>query len=394
MAQSLQTILDRAPELGRIALEEAGEAVLVITLADLNIFWAGGAAEELLGAPLDEIIFQPYTCLVPSEPVAGLLSFDPRWIWQSGRYGELAIERFDGGVAIVSMIVHRLEEQSLAVLRLRDASAGAGLARDLRRVLGELSSTYLLLKEQERALAEARRAASLAMFAAGLAHELNNPLGIAVSGTSTLGSVADELEEEAGGPRPATTDLREITADLKVAHERMARVVKGLGEMEEPTRRESFDAVALLRRAAGHAAGLADELPAALPMTSDPGALEGLVDRLLANARRAAGVGGRVRLSASVHGAELIVRIEDDGPGVPSELSERIFDPFFTTQPPGAGLGLGLFLARRAAGRLGGELTLERLQPRGARFELRLPTLLAEAAPAHTAGSYEALRSR
>lgn len=394
MGYSLEAILERAPELGRIALEESGEAILVVTLADLNILWMGGAAEELLGAPFDDVVFQPLTSLVPSEPVPGLLSFDLRWLEQPGRYGELAVERFDGGTAVVSMVVHRLDEHSLAVLRLRDAGATAGLARDLRRVLRELSDTYRRLKEQERALAEARRAASLAMFAAGLAHELNNPLGIAVSGTSALGTLAAELEEEPAGERPATTELREVAADLKVAHERMARVVKALGEFEQATRREAFDAGAVLRRAAGHVSGVTLEFSAQLPVTSDPDALEGLVDRLLSNARRAAGSKGTVRLAAHLEAGELHVRVEDDGPGVPAELSERIFDPFFTTQPPGAGLGLGLFLARRAAGRLGGELSLARLEPRGARFELRIPAQLAVAAPAHVGGSYEALRSR
>ncbi|MBI5543238.1 MAG: ATP-binding protein, partial [Deltaproteobacteria bacterium] len=97
----------------------------------------------------------------------------------------------------------------------------------------------------------------------------------------------------------------------------------------------------------------------------------------------------RVCILAEPDGELVRITIEDDGPGVESQLRERIFDPFFTTRPPGAGLGLGLFLARRIAHSLGGDLTLAD-SAKGARFMARLPRLMPVFAQSQT--NYEQLR--
>jgi signal transduction histidine kinase len=89
---------------------------------------------------------------------------------------------------------------------------------------------------------------------------------------------------------------------------------------------------------------------------------------------------GAHRIVATVDDGEdggVRVRIEDDGPGVPRALADKIFDPFFTTRPAGEGTGLGLYLSQQVARQSGGDLRLVTEAPRGAAFELVLPTELA-----------------
>jgi signal transduction histidine kinase len=82
---------------------------------------------------------------------------------------------------------------------------------------------------------------------------------------------------------------------------------------------------------------------------------------------------GRLRIATSGLGDRVVVRIEDEGPGVPAELRDRIFDPFFTTKPVGSGTGLGLDIVRRiVTGRHRGDIRLHS-DARGARFEVLLP---------------------
>jgi signal transduction histidine kinase len=94
---------------------------------------------------------------------------------------------------------------------------------------------------------------------------------------------------------------------------------------------------------------------------------------LLENAADALGHRGTIRLSATVEEGAVVVRVQDDGPGIPEELRARIFEPFFTTKGVGEGTGLGLDLARRIVTRdFGGELSVTS-EPGSTTFTVALP---------------------
>jgi signal transduction histidine kinase len=93
------------------------------------------------------------------------------------------------------------------------------------------------------------------------------------------------------------------------------------------------------------------------------------------------GSGGRVEVLAARHGESLVIRVIDNGPGIPDPIRERIFDPFFTTKPVGQGTGLGLDLVRRLVRRHEGTVDVDS-RPGRTEFRVTLP-LAAAAPPAH-----------
>jgi signal transduction histidine kinase len=103
----------------------------------------------------------------------------------------------------------------------------------------------------------------------------------------------------------------------------------------------------------------------------DPQRLRQIVRNLVANGVKATDPAGRVAVRWSVVGGDVVVEVEDDGPGVPTSMEEHLFEPFMRGAPGGTGLGLGV--ARGWACAHGGEVTLHRFGGPGARFEVRLP---------------------
>jgi signal transduction histidine kinase len=115
------------------------------------------------------------------------------------------------------------------------------------------------------------------------------------------------------------------------------------------------------------------------PVRGYGGELNQVWANLLDNALDAATERGEVEVSARREGAHVLVRVVDDGPGIPAEIASRVFDPFFTTKPLGQGTGLGLDIVRRLVRHNDGEVELES-RPGRTEFRVRLPVL--EARPA------------
>lgn len=182
----------------------------------------------------------------------------------------------------------------------------------------------------------------------------------------------------------AATAARSLVADIERAAKRIHTLVaaaKGFTHMDRSPELESveispglLDTVALLEgKARAKSVAMAMNIPQDLPPIRGYAAeLNQIWMNLIDNAIDAAPEGGHVSVSAALEGADMIVSVTDDGPGVPPEIREQIFDPFFTTKPVGEGTGLGLDIVRRVVHWHNGEVKVAS-QPGTTEFRIRLP---------------------
>jgi len=186
----------------------------------------------------------------------------------------------------------------------------------------------------------------------------------------------------------AGCSLRGLASEIQEAARRISGLVgaiKGFTHMDQANVPESVDlvrglddTVAVLRaKARGKSASVVVEAePGLAPARGFVGELNQIWANLIDNALDAIPVSGRVEVRASGENGRMVVRIVDDGPGIPAEVRERIFDPFFTTKPVGQGTGLGLDIVRRLVRHNDGEIAVES-RPGRTEFRVTLPAAAA-----------------
>jgi iron only hydrogenase large subunit-like protein/nitrogen-specific signal transduction histidine kinase len=198
------------------------------------------------------------------------------------------------------------------------------------------------LTDNQARLIQAEKLASMGQMAAGIAHEINNPLGVLLMYSHLL---KDELESEAKG--------REDVARIITEAERARAIVRGILNFarEEKVERKPTDINELLRDSArGTLAALRNGkirveflLDESLgPQLVDGGQLRQVFDNLLKNAVEAMPEGGTIRVASENGDGEFVMSVSDSGPGIPEENLPKMFSPFFTTKKVGKGTGLGL----------------------------------------------------
>jgi two-component system sensor histidine kinase PilS (NtrC family) len=235
------------------------------------------------------------------------------------------------------------------------------------------------LRAMEQAVERGKRLADLGTVAAGLAHELRNPLA-SISGCVELLRGAEGLSAE--DQRIMGIVLRE-TGRLDHLLTRFLEFTRPAPPQRVPTDLAVLAAETLDVFAADPAAaGLRLERALSPARTScDPEQLRQVLWNLLANAAQAireAGKGGVVRVTSEAGAGGVTLAVTDDGPGIPPAELSRIFTPFFTTKPSGTGLGLAV--VQRIVDAHGGAIAVDAAPRGGARFSVRLPGPRADAA--------------
>ncbi|MCA9599218.1 MAG: response regulator [Myxococcales bacterium] len=265
------------------------------------------------------------------------------------------------------------------------------LAAEIRDALHLYEMTGQL-RRMERRLVETERLYALGVVAAGIAHELRNPLGVALSNLEILrGAVAETKRAIEGGsadPRRVAALVKEIddsVADTRFAMDRIMDVVRGIEMPARPaaSKPELVDlanvvrmTLQLVNREIVKRASV--ELDARGPhtVTGSASKLGQIVLNLVVNALQALGDRpyheNKISILIRNAGGKVELDVADNGPGIPEGALKRIFDPFYTTKEE-AGTGLGLAISKTIAQEHGGDLTAENLSSGGARFRLSLP---------------------
>jgi len=252
---------------------------------------------------------------------------------------------------------------------------------------------------------EMDRMIAVGTLAAGVGHEINNPLAYIVANLDFVDGEFDTVAAvlAARGPAdplvPRIAQARQALADLGQGVDRVRAVVRDLrtlsqadGERREPIRVERALEAALHMASVEirHRARLVQELGATPPVVADESRLGQVFLNLLVNAAHAIPEGradaNEIRVRTFVDGGRVAVEVTDSGAGIAPEHRARIFDPFFTTKPVGQGTGLGLAISRGIVHGLGGEIQLDSQVGRGTTFRVLLPAATGgaavEAAPA------------
>lgn len=254
------------------------------------------------------------------------------------------------------------------------------------------------LEIRQRRMMQSEKLASLGILAAGVAHELNNPLSNISSSCQLL---LEELEE--GDPAQLKTWLKQIDSET----ERGRNIVRSLlefGSKQNFQKRQLklLDIIEETQTILGNllrqrSASLTMNIPETLILHADKQRLQQLFINLIQNALQAGGEGAEVRISASLcergvsmipDGAEVAgdlkcvndydssfieILVSDNGPGIPADNLSKIFDPFFTTNEPGYGAGLGLYIVQEIMQEHDGCLAIASRPGKGTQVILLLP---------------------
>ncbi|MCB9589811.1 MAG: PAS domain S-box protein [Polyangiaceae bacterium] len=238
-------------------------------------------------------------------------------------------------------------------------------------------------KQMQMQLEVADRLASLGTLAAGVAHEINNPLAYI---TANLDYVLEELARISSGVDPEVLhELIEATEEAKAGAERVRGIVQDLKTFsrEKQDHTGSVALASVLKSALNmthnevkHRATLVVDVPQGLFVEGNESRLAQVFINLLVNAAQALPARplaeNRILITAEERGSEVELLIEDNGCGIPAEAIGRVFDPFFTTKPVGVGTGLGLSICHNIIKGAGGDISVESEPEQYTRFRLRL----------------------
>ena len=348
----------------RAILEAASEAILIVDGRGA-IVSVNRKTEEMFGYPREELLSRPLEVLLPerlrSRHVGHRATYfkDPH-VRPMGQGLDLVACRRDGTEFPV--------EISLSYVKTESGLRALAFVTDItqRQVL-------------ERATRQAERLSALGLLSAGIAHEINNPIGIISSRIEIM------LLDAQAQPLPG-----KVAEDLNVLHrhaQRVARIAQGLlsfarespGERAPVDLNQVVEETLLLVEKGADKSGITIRrtLTASLPLVhGDNNALQQVVMNLVTNARDALGSGGVITLETSlVPGRSAMARltVRDNGPGISPDVLPRIFDPFYTTKTEGTGLGLSISYGIVRDHK--GTIDVESLPGQGTTFILTFPSL-------------------
>ncbi|WP_051328342.1 ATP-binding protein [Desulfatirhabdium butyrativorans] len=324
----------------------------------------------------------------------------------------LPIPSEQGSVAQVVIVLRNVTEAHLRREKI------VTLNQRLQQTLAELNTknetlekTLSSLKETQAQMIQSEKMASIGQLAAGIAHEINNPVGFVTSNMNTLGNYVEELKTMVMAYRRALRDaadpqcpgglldgvfagdaerdvdfiledLPQLVQESREGLERIRKIVLDLKDFAHPGE-DTLKLVDLNRNIDSTLNIVWNEIKYKAVVHKDYGDLpqvncysqqiNQVFMNLLVNAAQAIAEKGEIRICTRAEGESVVVAISDTGCGIPPEQIGRIFDPFFTTKPVGKGTGLGLNVVYNVVCKHGGKISVESSPGKGTTFTVRLP---------------------
>jgi len=363
------SLLDTLPVARRDVIEGLRDGVVVAD-AEGVILDMNPAAEQMVGAPLAELRGKPIVRAVAAQSV-------DRFDFDEDAFNRVVVEMCSAAGGFEKYV----ENYAGHHFEIRGASVAD--------VPGQISGLYIIMRDVtersrlEDVQRESQRVQTIANLAAGITHEVNNPLSYVRANISHVMEVLSEAPDEEE-KEEASEELQSVLAEALEGVDRIGAIIErvrrfthtraGVREsiaiekvLEEATRiraREQDSDIEVLTDVApdlGPAIGFRDSL------------LEAVLN-LIENAQHALrGTGGVIHLRAANRGNAIRIEVEDNGPGVDEDARGPIFEPFVTSGPNPIGAGLGLAISAKLIADFNGKLSYEPVDSGGARFVIEIP---------------------
>lgn len=371
-----QTVMLGTGVLGKVA--QSGEPMLIN--GELRRSGEGGEQQRAQGRPRSAICWP----LAIKNRRIGALSMN-----RVGEDNPFAQEDVIRGRSLVTLVALVVDNANLHTEQMERIDRLSQLNEEMRAMNAQLQAT-------QKQLLQSEKMASIGQLAAGVAHEINNPVGYVYSNIGTLQgyvrellTVVKHLSGKGEGPTPQCDidfleeDIPQLMSETREGLDRVKKIVQDLKDFSRVDKSDDWEEANLVKGLEStlnivqneikYKASVVKELAPLPDVPCLPTQLNQVFMNLLVNAAQAIPAKGTITLRSGHDDAQVWVEVADDGCGMPPEVQARIFEPFFTTKPVGQGTGLGLSVSYSIVQKHNGKIVLKSAPGQGTSFRVVLP---------------------